>query len=41
MYVTVKVKVPTHLSAKERESLQGLLDNDKRDYRKDVERYGA
>ncbi len=41
MYVTVKIVVPTHLTPKERESLQAMRDNDKRDYRKDVERYGA
>ncbi|MDD6565628.1 MAG: J domain-containing protein, partial [Parafannyhessea umbonata] len=41
MYVTVKVVVPTHLTPKERESLQVMRDNDRRDYRKDVERYGA
>ena len=41
LYVTVKVKVPTHLTADERKSLTALQDADKRDYRKDVERYAA
>lgn len=40
LYVTIQVKVPTRLSAKEREALEMLRDTDKRDYRKDVERYG-
>ena len=41
LYVTVRVKVPTRLSAEEREALQRLLEADKRAYRKDVERYEA
>jgi len=41
LYVTVRVKVPTRLSAKEREQLQALSDADKRTYREDVERHGA
>jgi len=41
LYVKVKVKVPTHLSAKERDALESLRDGDTRDYRKDVERYGS
>lgn len=41
LYVTVKVKVPTHLTADERKSLTALQDADTRDYRKDVERYAA
>lgn len=41
LYVTVRVKVPTRLSAKERDALQALADADKRDYREDVERHGA
>ena len=41
LYVTVRVKVPTRLSAKEREALQALADADKRNYREDVERYGS
>lgn len=39
LYVTVKLQVPTHLSAEERKALQTLRDADTRDYRKDVERY--
>jgi curved DNA-binding protein len=41
LYVTVKVQVPTHLTAKERESLEALQSSDQRSYRKDVERYGS
>ena len=41
LYVTIRVKVPTSLSKKERDSLGALMDADKRDYRKDVERYGS
>jgi len=41
LYVKVKVQVPTRLSAKERESLEALRDADERNYRKDVEGYGA
>ena len=41
LYVTVKVKVPTHLTADERKSRTALQDADTRDYRKDVERYAA
>ena len=41
LYVTVRVKVPTRLSAKEREALETLRDADGREYRKDVEAYGA
>ena len=41
LYVSVKVQVPTRLSAKERESLEALKAGDKRNYRKDVERYGS
>lgn len=41
LYVTVRVKVPTRLSAKEREALESLRDGDTREYRKDVEAYGA
>lgn len=41
MYVTVRVKVPTRLSAKERDGLQALKDADTRNYREEVERYGA
>ncbi len=41
LYVTIRVKVPTRLTAKERDALQSLKDADTRDYRKDVERYGA
>lgn len=39
LYVTVRVKVPTRLSADERESLTALRDADARSYREDVERY--
>ncbi len=41
LYVKVKVQVPTRLSAKEREALETLRDADEREYRKDVEGYGA
>ena len=41
MYVTVRIKVPTRLSPRERESLEALRDADRRDYRRDVERYGS
>ncbi|MCH3949032.1 MAG: DnaJ domain-containing protein [Olsenella sp.] len=39
LYVTIRVKVPTSLTKKERDSLGALMEADKRDYRKDVERY--
>ena len=41
LYVTVKVQVPAHLSARERDALEALRHSDTRSYRKDVERYGA
>lgn len=41
LYVTVRVKVPTRLSAKERTQLSELRDADRRDIRKDVERYAT
>lgn len=41
LYVTVKVQVPTRLSVKEREALEALRDGDGREYRRDVECYGA
>ncbi len=41
LYVTVRVKVPTMLSKKERDALETLRDADTRNYREDVERYGA
>ena len=41
LYVKVTIKVPTRLSAKEREALEALRDADEREYRKDVEAYGA
>ena len=41
LYVTVRVKVPDKLSAKEREALQQLAEKDKREYRKDLEYYVA
>ena len=39
--VKVRVQVPTRLSAKEREALESLRAADERNYRKDVEGYGA
>ena len=41
LFVTVRVKVPTMLSKKEREALAALRDADTRDYREEVMRYGA
>ncbi|MBQ9059431.1 MAG: DnaJ domain-containing protein [Atopobiaceae bacterium] len=41
MFVTVKVKVPTKLSSKEKEALETLRDSDTRDYRKDVDGHVA
>ncbi len=41
LYVEARIKVPTNLSPKEREELEALRDRDERDYRKDVDRYGA
>ncbi len=41
LYVKVLVKVPTRLSAKEREALESLSDADEREYRKEVESYAA
>ncbi|WP_058270867.1 DnaJ C-terminal domain-containing protein [Olsenella massiliensis] len=41
LYVTVKVRVPTRLSSKEREALEALRAADERAYRKDVESYGS
>ena len=41
LYVTVRVKVPTMLSKKEREAFEALRDADARDYREEVERYAA
>lgn len=41
LYVTVKVQVPMRLSAKEREAFESLRQLDEREYRKDVDRYGA
>ena len=41
LYVKVRVQVPTRLSAKEREALETLREGDTREYRKDVESYGA
>ena len=40
LYVTMRVKVPTRLTTKEREALQALADSDKRTYR-DEETYGS
>ncbi|MBE6479855.1 MAG: J domain-containing protein [Olsenella sp.] len=39
LFVTIRVKVPTKLSAKEKEALGALRDEDARDYRSDVEKY--
>lgn len=39
LLVTVRAKVPTRLTAKERETLTALRDADKRDYRRGVDRY--
>lgn len=39
LYVQIRVKVPTRLTRKEADALQGLKDQDSRDYRKDLERY--
>ena len=39
--MTVQVKVPTMLSKKERDALEALKAADERDYREEVERYGA
>ncbi|MBQ3267982.1 MAG: DnaJ domain-containing protein [Atopobiaceae bacterium] len=39
LYVTIRVKVPTRLSAKEKEALGALRDEDGRSYRADVEKY--
>ncbi|WP_028263544.1 DnaJ C-terminal domain-containing protein [Atopobium fossor] len=36
LYVEIRVKVPTHLSEKERTELEALLKDDTREYRKDV-----
>ena len=41
LYVTVRVKVPTRLSTKEKEQLRALLEADERDYREGVESHGA
>ena len=41
LYVTVQVKVPTMLSKKERDALEALKSADERNYREEVERYGA
>ena len=41
LYVTVRVKVPTRLTNKEREQLKSLLDADERNYREDVESHGS
>ena len=41
LYVTVQVKVPTMLNKKERDALEALRVADERDYREEVERYGA
>ena len=41
LYVTVRVKVPTRLTTKERDALAALRDGDTRTYREDVEKHGA
>ena len=41
LYVTVRVKVPTMLTKKERDALTALRDADTRDYREEVNRYGT
>ena len=41
LYVKVCVKVPTMLTKKERDALEALKASDERDYREEVERYGA
>lgn len=41
LFVTVKVKVPTHLSAKEREQFEAMRDADTRTYREELESHGA
>lgn len=41
LYVTVRVRVPTHLSAEEHKVLSSLHAADKRDYRRDVRRYAS
>lgn len=39
LYVKIRVKVPTHLTAKERDAIAALREQDTRSYRRDVERY--
>jgi curved DNA-binding protein len=41
LLVKVRVKVPTRLTAKERDALKTLRDTDERDYRSDIERYAG
>ncbi len=41
LYVTVRAKVPTLLTKKERDALSSLRDADARDYREEVNRYGT
>ena len=41
LYVSVRVKVPTMLTKKERDALETLRAADTRDYREEVERYGS
>ena len=41
LFVTVRVKVPTRLTPKERELVEALRDGDTRSYREDVESHGA
>ena len=41
LYVTVRVKVPTALTKKERDALESLRDADARNYREEVMRYGT
>ena len=41
LYVTVRVKVPTSLTKKERDALESLREADTRSYREEVERYAT
>ena len=41
LYVTIKVQVPTRLGKEEREALEALAELDKREYRKDVDKYAG
>lgn len=41
LYVTIRVKVPSMLTKRERDALEALKDADTRDYREEVNRYGS